>query len=56
LPELTGLKDVQYVQKMLELNRTSEEDAGNHFIGLISQSVNEKFRILDNFIHNIKHG
>jgi len=41
---------------MLFLNKKNDEDAGNHFLGLINESKNEKFRILDNVIHNIKHG
>ena len=55
LPELNGLQDVVYLKKMLKLDKI-EEDAGNYFIGLINQSKNEKFRLLDNMIHNIKHG
>jgi len=34
----------------------TDEDAGNYFASLINQSKNEKFRLLDNMIHNIKHG
>jgi hypothetical protein len=56
LPELAGMKDVNNLKKMLKLDKQSDEDAGNHFIGLITESKNEKFRLLDNMIHNIKHG
>lgn len=41
---------------MLQLDKKNDEDAGNFFIGLIIQSKNEKFRLFDNIIHNIKHG
>jgi hypothetical protein len=50
------MKDVNHLKKMLKLDKQSDEDAGNHFIGLITESKNEKFRLLDNMIHNIKHG
>jgi hypothetical protein len=45
-----------YLEKMLNLNIKNDEDAGNHFLSLINLSKNEKFRLLDNLIHNIKHG
>ncbi len=50
------MSDVNYLKKMLRLEKNNEEDAGNYFIGLINDSKNEKFRLLDNMIHNIKHG
>ncbi len=56
LPELNGMNDVRYLEKMLNLDMKNDEDAGNHFISLINISKNEKFRLLDNMIHNIKHG
>jgi hypothetical protein len=40
---------------MLQLNKKNDEDAGNYFISLINDSVNEKYRILDNLIHNCIH-
>src|SRR5690606_37444811 len=55
LPELNGLQDVLYLKKMLRLEKI-DEDAGAYFLGLINQSKNEKFRLLDNMIHNMKHG
>lgn len=55
LPELSGIQDVMYLKKMLKLDKI-EEDAGSYFKSLINQSKNEKFRLLDNMIHNIKHG
>ena len=55
LPELNGLHDVYYLKKMLQLDQI-EEDAAVYFKGLINQSKNEKFRLLDNIIHNFKHG
>ena len=45
-----------YLGQMLKLDKENDEDAGNYFVGLINQSKNEKFRLLDNMIHNIKHG
>lgn len=56
LPELNGINDVTYLRKMLNLEKKNDEDAGNYFIGLINQSKNEKFRLVDNIIHNFKHG
>lgn len=56
LPELNGIKDVEYLKDMLHLEKNNDEDAGNYFIGLINQSKNEKFRLFDNLIHNFKHG
>lgn len=56
LPELNGINDVIYLRKMLHLDKKNDEDAGNYFIGLINQSKNEKFRLVDNIIHNFKHG
>ncbi len=56
MPELSGINDVNYLKGMLHLDKKNEEDAGNHFIGLINHSKNEKFRLLDNMIHNMKHG
>jgi hypothetical protein len=50
------MSDVSYLENMLNLNIKNDEDAGNHFLSLINLSKNEKFRLLDNLIHNIKHG
>ncbi len=50
------MSDVIYLKNMLQLDKKNDEDAGNHFISLINQSKNEKFRLLDNMIHNMKHG
>lgn len=55
MPELCGMNDVKYVKKMLVLDKASDEDAGNYFIGLIKQSRNDRFRLIDNMIHNWKH-
>ena len=56
MPEVCCMKDVQYLRDMLKLDLPSDEDATKYFLGLIDQSKNEKFRLLDNIIHNIKHG
>jgi phosphatidylinositol-4,5-bisphosphate 3-kinase len=55
MPEFSSMVDVGYFQNMLQLNKKNDEDAGNYFINLINESVNEKYRILDNLIHNIIH-
>ena len=56
LPELSGPNDIRYMCGMLKLQKDNEEDAGNYFVGLINESKNEKFRVLDNIFHNLKHG
>ena len=53
MPELFGISDINYVKKMLVLDKHNEEDAGNYFIEQISKCINEKFRLIDNIIHNI---
>lgn len=55
MPELCGMNDVKYVKKMLVLDKASDEDAGNYFISLIKKSRNDRFRLIDNMIHNWKH-
>ena len=55
MPEFTTMYDIWYFQKMLQLNRKNDEDAANYFRKLITESVNEKYRTLDNLIHNCKH-
>ena len=55
MPEFSSMVDVGYFQNMLQLNKKNDEDAGNYFISLINDSVNEKYRILDNLIHNCIH-
>ena len=55
MPEFSTMFDVSYFQNMLQLNKKNDEDAGNYFISLINDSVNEKYRILDNLIHNCIH-
>ena len=55
MPELCGMNDVKYLKEMLVLDKASDEDAGNYFIGLIKKSKNDRFRLIDNMIHNWKH-
>ena len=55
MPELCGMNDVKYVKKMLVLDKMSDEDAGNYFIAKMKESRNDRFRLLDNMIHNLKH-
>ena len=33
----------------------NDDDAGNYYLALIRESVNERYRILDNLIHNCIH-
>ena len=39
---------------MLVLDKPNDEYAGNYFIKQIRKCKNEKFRQIDNIIHNIK--
>ena len=55
MPELCSMNDVKYVKKMLKLDMPNDEDAGNYFIGLIKQSKNDRFRLIDNIFHYLKH-
>ena len=55
MPELCSMNDVKYAKKMLKLDMPNDEDAGNYFVGLIKQSKNDRFRLIDNIFHSYKH-
>ena len=55
MPELCSMNDVKYAKKMLKLDMPNDEDAGNYFVGLIKQSKNDRFRLIDNIFHYYKH-
>jgi phosphatidylinositol-4,5-bisphosphate 3-kinase len=46
MPELCSMKDVLYTKEQLKLDIPNDEDAGNHFIALIKQARNDRFRII----------
>ena len=54
MPEFFGICDVVYMKNMLVLDKPNDEYAGNYFIKQIRKCKNEKFRQIDNIIHNIK--
>ncbi|MCQ2816384.1 MAG: hypothetical protein MJ252_03870 [archaeon] len=56
MPELFGISDLTYMKNMLRLDKQNDEDAGNYFIEQIRKCKNEKFRQIDNIIHNIVQG
>ena len=55
MPELCSMNDVTYAKRMLKLDMPNDEDAGNYFVGLIKQSKNDRFRLIDNIFHYYKH-
>ena len=55
MPEFSTMYDVIYLKNMLQLDKNNDEEAATYFIGLIKSTVNEKFRIFDNLIHNCVH-
>ena len=55
MPEYSTMADLFYFKHMLHLEIKNDEDAGNYFLSLIRKSVNERYRILDNLIHNWIH-
>ena len=55
MPELCSMGDVRYAKRMLKLDMPNDEDAGNYFVGLIKQSKNDRFRLIDNIFHYYKH-
>ena len=54
MPEFFGICDIVYMKNMLVLDKPNDEYAGNYFIKQIRKCKNEKFRQIDNIIHNIK--
>ena len=55
MPELCSMGDVGYAKTMLKLDIPNDEDAGNYFVALIKQSKNDRFRLVDNIFHYLKH-
>ena len=55
MPELCSMNDVIYAKDMLKLDIPNDEDAGNYFVGLIKESKNDRFRLIDNIFHYFKH-
>ena len=54
LPEFYGIYDINYIKKMLVLDKPNDEDAGNYFIEQIWKCKNEKLRQIDSLIRIIK--
>jgi phosphatidylinositol-4,5-bisphosphate 3-kinase len=55
MPEFSAMADVKYFRDMLKLELINEEEASDYFIRLIKQTINDKYRIIDNLIHNCVH-
>ena len=55
MPELCSMRDVVYTKDMMKLEIPNDEDAGNYFVALIKQSKNDRFRLIDNIFHYLKH-
>ena len=55
MPEFSTMADVKYFKDMLQLNNKNDEDAENYFLSLIKESINDKYRNIDNLIHNCIH-
>lgn len=55
MPEYTNIANLGYTKNLLKFDIKNDELAGSYFLNLIKESVNEKYRILDNIIHNLKH-
>ena len=54
MPEFSTMSDISYVKDQLKLNM-SEKDASEYFIKTIKDSLNDKYRTMDNLIHNFVH-
>eukprot|EP00455_Lapot_gusevi_P034995 TRINITY_DN3870_c0_g1_i8.p1 TRINITY_DN3870_c0_g1~~TRINITY_DN3870_c0_g1_i8.p1 ORF type:complete len:392 (+),score=162.44 TRINITY_DN3870_c0_g1_i8:366-1541(+) len=55
MPELQCFEDIEYLRDMLKL-QLSDSDASKQFVSEIKSSVTEKWRRIDNAIHNARHG
>ena len=53
MPELENANDVKYLQDQLALN-ISDQEATALFRSSIKNSLNDQWRNIDNFIHNLK--
>ena len=54
LKDFYGIGDVNYIKKMLVLDKMNDEDAGNYFLEQIWQCKNEKLRQIDSLFQFIK--
>ena len=55
MPELSCFEDIFYLRDMLNL-QYNDAEASKSFRGEIKASVTEKWRLIDNLIHNMVHG
>ena len=55
MPEFSTMSDVLYFRDMLKLELNNEEEASDYFIRMIKETINDKYRIIDNLIHNCVH-
>ena len=55
MPEFSTMSDVIYFRDMLKLELNNEEEASDYFIRMIKETINDKYRIIDNLIHNCVH-
>ena len=55
MPEFSTMSDVMYFKDMLKLELNNEEEASDYFIRMIKETINDKYRIVDNLIHNCVH-
>ena len=54
MPEFSNMADLWYVRDNLKLEM-NEKEASEYLIKTIKDSLNDKYRILDNLIHNFVH-
>ena len=55
MPEFSTMSDVMYFKEKLKLELNNEEEASDYFIRMIKETINDKYRIVDNLIHNCVH-
>ena len=54
LKNFFGINDINYIKKMLVLDKMNDEDAGNYFLEQIWKCKNEKLRQIDSLFQFIK--
>ena len=54
LKNFFGINDINYIKKMLVLDKMNDEDAGNYFLEQIWKCKNEKLRQIDSLFRFIK--
>ena len=54
LKDFYGMNDINYIKKMLVLDKMNDEDAGNYFLEQIYKCKNEKLRQIDSLFQFIK--